>query len=90
MILIFLQKVLSVKFLIHYGKLNKNNKPWGITFYDENKNQITEHVGEWTWGHRVPIEYLNNTTGTGWYQERLKEQINDPTTKINSRSWEKL
>ena len=74
----------------HYGKLNKNNKPWGITFYDENKNQITEHVGEWTWGHRVPIEYLNNTTGTGWYQERLKEQINDPTTKINSRSWEKL
>ncbi len=73
-----------------YSNSSGNSETWGITFYDSKKNQITEHIGEWTWGHRVPEEYLNIGSGTSWYQEKLKEQINDPTTKINSRSWEKL
>tara|TARA_R110000782_G_scaffold259515_1_gene350053 strand:- start:43 stop:885 length:843 start_codon:yes stop_codon:yes gene_type:complete len=73
-----------------YSKSLGNSETWGITFYDDKKNQITEHIGEWTWGHRVPKEYLKNASGTEWYQEKLKGQINNPTIKINSRTWKTL
>ena len=71
----------------YYSTLLDNNKPWGITFYDKDKKKITEHIGEWTWGHRVSAEYLKNKNSENWVHEQLKQQINNPTNKINSRTW---
>ena len=71
----------------YYSTLLDNNKPWGITFYDKDKKKITEHIGEWTWGHRVSVEYLKNKNSENWVHEQLKQQINNPTNKINSRTW---
>tara|TARA_R110001632_G_scaffold101161_4_gene208639 strand:- start:3 stop:851 length:849 start_codon:yes stop_codon:yes gene_type:complete len=87
---IFAEGYIYEVFTYYSEVINNNDKPWGITFYDKDSNKITEHIGEWSWGRRVPLEYLENDNSGEWFREQLKQQINNPTQKINSRTWEKL
>jgi len=66
--------------------VNNNFDRWGITFCTEDRDIFASHIGEWTWGKRVSLEYLENT----WQGTKLMEQINNPTAKINSRTWLQL
>lgn len=81
-----------------YALYKNNYDDWGFSFYDSNKDIITKHIGEWTWGARVSKEYVENSlnqldgesAGMKWRIERIKEMIENPTVKIDSRGWGKL
>jgi hypothetical protein len=69
-------------------KVSTNTDHWGITFCTEDHDIFASHIGEWTWGKRVPIEYLDGVDLTNdWICSKLMEQLNNPTEKISSRTW---
>lgn len=75
---------------------------WCISFYSKDKQNYIEHIGEWSWGQRMGIETFKrkqeeveknpNAFPQGYlYQMNLyKEMAENPSAKINSRTWEKL
>jgi|TARA_R110001592_G_scaffold21656_1_gene87083 hypothetical protein len=83
---------------------NKNSiiNDWCISFYSKDKKNYIEHIGEWSWGQRTGIETFQrklkeveenpNAFPPGYlYQmEHFKLMAKNPSTKINSRTWEKL
>jgi len=81
-------------------KSEKNH--WAISFYSEDKKNLVEHVGEWSWGQRVPpwlvkgkIDALEKSPdiwddGHKYQVSKMKEMMEDPSKKVSSRTWERL
>ena len=77
---------------------------WGTAFYDMNKNAFVEHVGEWSWGQRLTPELFKDKlkeleenpdvykdSHSYHYQlARLQEMAENPSAKINSKTWKRL
>jgi hypothetical protein len=72
---------------------NSFNHNWCTTLYDNNKENIIEHIGEWSWGQRVPSDIINSGIPdimSSYQLEQSKLMAEDPTQKINSRTWKRL
>jgi len=75
---------------------------WCISFYNENKENFIEHIGEWSWGQRLPKEIVEEhlqafaknpelfSQGNLYQLEKQKAISQNPEDKINSRTWDKL
>lgn len=86
------------------NNLKGYNYEWSQSFYDNNKKPFVEHIGEWSWGQRITpglfeerIKALNDNPEKyedAWsykYQiARLKEMSENPSAKIDSRTWKRL
>ena len=80
------------------------NYKWGTSFYDSNKNAFVEHIGEWSWGQRLTPEMFESkikelNENPEKYKEsynyhyqlaRLQEMAENPSAKINSKTWKRL
>jgi len=85
-----------------YNNGSKNEKHWAVSFYSKDKKNYIEHVGEWSWGQRMPPETVNEkinaleknpdiwSNGDKYQIEKMKEMMDDPNKKISSRTWERL
>ena len=69
------------------------------TFYKSKKN-IVEHIGEWSWGQRITEKALakckiiiesGDASPDALYQANAYlKMAEDPTAKINSRTWRRI
>lgn len=86
-----------------HKKLNYLVDDWCISFYNKNKENFVEHIGEWTWGIRYCTEEIMSERIKEYEKNpkslsegsvyQLKKQIEiskSPNDKINSRTWDKL
>lgn len=90
--------------LLKGHKDNRYMHEWATSFYDKNKKAFIEHIGEWSWGQRIspdlfedkikeleehPDRYKDNH-GYLFQLSKMREMAQNPSAKINSKTWERL
>lgn len=60
---------------------------WGLHIVDKDNNNLSEHIGDWSWGTISTLEEIEKEQYNDWQRAKMTERTLNPYKKYNSRDW---